>query len=537
MNRTFTMLITILFPVFLMAQGEFPVTVTGDMKIVGDMKSVGEVYLSSGNTQNAAVENNGSLVLPSGIIFRSNDQTDGLLMNKGTITAPSDPGLVKVSKKFETFKWYYVSFPFDVLISSITDAEGNALTLDTDFYVNFYDIENRALQGTWNANGKPISHWKDITNPATVLKKGTGYQIAYDSDEHPDGLEMVFPAQNAADVAKLFSTSNTDKELSLAYFTGTNTDIAITSWGLNFIGPLATTNFLMSSDNLGGYIGWIQYWDNIQKNYIDVDIEDPGSYKTLPPYTSFFTQTAGTGEKITYTQSGLRLETAETGLRSVLTDNADIFTLSISGNNYSDRVKVYSGNSYDKDLNSKEDVIKFLSPYKEVPKVWIKKGNESLLIDKAPYEDTKKFSLGVSVEIPGDYVFSPENIYEGQYQQIWLTDQVANQRVDLLSQKYRFQVSSAFTSNDRFSLEMILAPTGINGPESDKINIYLSNSVLCVEGCNEGDIISIYNTTGQMIGNHTAGGNSFSQTLNAQGTLIVKVSGSSSSKITKIINK
>lgn len=535
MKKTITMLIAGFLPFFVQAQSS-PVTVQGDMKIAGEMNSVGEMYLRAGSAKSASVENNGTLLIPSGITFNTDAMADGLLMNKGSITPPTNAGLVRVTKKMDTFRWYNISLPFDVLVSSIVDAQGNALTLDTDYYLNYYDAENRAKLGTWDTNGRPISHWKDITDPNTVLKKGVGYQIAYDSDEHPSGLEVAFPAQNVSDLSKLFSTDDSDKVLTLDYYTSTNFDIANTSWGINFVGSLTTTNFLISAANLGGYVGWIQYYDNTQKNYAYIDIDNDNV--TLPPYVSFFTQTADLGETITYKQTGLRLTAAEAGIRSSSTkqEGADIFTLSINGSDYSDRVKIYSGSTYSESFSNKEDVIKFLSPAPEVPKVWIKKANESLLVDKAPYQDVKKYALGVQIETPGEYSFSSEDYYEGQYQQVLLTDNATGSVVDLLGGEYLFSVDNSFSSNDRFSLEMILKTTGMDELPADDINVYVNDLVLYVEGCQDGDAIAVYTTTGQLIGNYRASGNSFSQLL-PEGVLIVKIAGKEDTQVVKVISE
>jgi len=535
MKKTITMLLAGLLPVFAVAQNEMPLTIFGKVHNAGSMKSSSEVYLRNGNSQSAAVENNGTLVIPSGIIFDSNDSRDGLLLNKGSVVAPSDPSLVQVRKKLSTFKWYFVSFPFDVLVSSITDNQGNPLTLDKNFYLNYYDIEARAQQGLWDNGGNEISYWKDITNPTTVLRKGVGYQVAYDDELHPSGLEIVFPAQKSGDLTKLFSTSNNDKVFVLDYFTGTNTDIANTSWGLNFIGTLSMANFQMSSGNLGGYAGWIQYYDAAQENYIDIDINL--DTKTLPPYTSFFTQASDEEEKVIYTQQGLRLSEAETGIRSAAWDEADIFTLAITNGRYTDRIKVYSGSSYDEGFYSKEDVIKFVSPSPNVPKVWIKKENESLLIDKAPYREIKNFSLGVDIETAGEYVFSPEKIYEGKYKEIWLTDHLSGKKINLLEEDYFLQVTSPFLSNERFSLEMRLnAPTGLDNIVSGAIHVYAANQIIHIKGCVQGDVISIYNTAGQQVGSYRAEGDSVSIPCSAKGILMVKITGEASFKVSKILN-
>ncbi len=540
MNKTITMLIAgLLFPLITWAQDALRVVVTGNIKITGNMKSTGKVYLETGNATNASVENNGRLSLPSGITFNSNDDADGLLLNRGIIDAPADPVLVRVSKKLETFKFYNVSFPFDVLVSSITDGEGNPLTLDTDYYLNYYDIETRAKLGTWDDNGNPISHWAYITESTYVLKAGVGYQVGYDNEIHPQGLEMVFPALNSSDVAKLFSTSNSDKVQRLEYFTGEKASIAATSWGINNIGILASSNFLMSSENLGGYVGWIQYYDISQLNYVNIDIEDENSFKVLPPYTSFFTQTAEVGEQITYMQDGLLLGTAITGLRSTGdAKKADIFSLGISGEKYSDRVKLYSGDNYSKEFNPKEDVIKMFSPASVVPKVWIKKGNESLLIDKTPFEEAKKYNLGVDIETPGVYTFSSENTYNGVYEQVWLTDQTTGKRVNLITDTYRFESDAPIYSNERFSLEMVLkAATGIdNAQDVNAIRVYADNGILYVEGCKTGDVISVYNVTGQIIKSIVANDEKVSEPLYTKGTMLVKVDGATSSKVSKILN-
>ena len=130
MKRLFTLLIAGLgSATMLVAQA--PVNVVGEMKIAtgANMVSKGEMRVGI-STANGHITNEGSLKLPKGVTFVSDDVTDGTLLNNGTVDfSGASQSDVKVVKNFETARGLYsISFPFDVKISDIIIQEGAGAT-------------------------------------------------------------------------------------------------------------------------------------------------------------------------------------------------------------------------------------------------------------------------------------------------------------------------------------------------------------------------------------------------------------------------
>ncbi|MDR0428178.1 MAG: hypothetical protein LBH12_06195, partial [Dysgonamonadaceae bacterium] len=94
------------------------------------MKSKGAVNLvtATSTTTKGVIVNEGTLNVAEGVVFYSDNESDGMLLNLGTgpngVTGPSDVSKIILRKTFDGGKWYPISFPFDVDVDEITLLSG-----------------------------------------------------------------------------------------------------------------------------------------------------------------------------------------------------------------------------------------------------------------------------------------------------------------------------------------------------------------------------------------------------------------------------
>ncbi|MDR0427598.1 MAG: hypothetical protein LBH12_03220, partial [Dysgonamonadaceae bacterium] len=276
MKRLFiTLFIGILFlsTASIQAQGPFPAKVVGDVVVgkTGILYSQGSLCsgvvrgVAPAPNKNGRIDVKGEMDLPKGIIFESDEvaELDGMLINKpensanGVRLYVSDQAMaspldVKVVKKFEKEKYYPIAFPFNVLLSDVTDSSGGSVALHNDFFVLRYDSQNRADHGKLEErNDGEDDSWVWVESETEVLNAGEGYLIYVGED---NAKELIFPAyegtgDNKAKIEavrlKMYGGTDGDQVVSLKKYGGVWTESQTTnvSWGWNYVGTKQTCLF------------------------------------------------------------------------------------------------------------------------------------------------------------------------------------------------------------------------------------------------------------------------------------------------------
>jgi len=514
-------------------------------KVVGDMKiSSGAQVRSSGSVQvdisstgsNGRILNEGTLNIPNGIVFVSDDSTDGMLLNRSTVNAGMNPSLIKVIKRFETSGIYYsIAFPFDVKISEIV-GETETLVFDEDYFVMEYSPENRALYGYGENVSADKKDWlwiEEAAGLARTLKAGVGYLI-YPTKP----LSLVFPASAGTDI--LFHPTNS-KSTKLTFY---KSDERIPQdHGWNLIGSMQKTSFNLNSETISGSsVGVAYFYDREDGTWSDsYDLSaDIGDDVLMAPFTGFFVQTPGTthGETtfLSFDPDGKTLMDAAPPFRSSVLAPSSIQMLELklqkSDREDFDKLRVVMDEKYSDSFIIGEDAVKMLSNKK--PQFYTMLDGCPIIFNKMR-PTGEEIPLGIIIREPGEYTIGINNLKGFEGTGFYLIDKESGTIHNLSDQDYVF-TSGSLSAENRYALRVATDVTPIETAVSSKVIAYSQDRVVHVFNIEAGDLVSIYNLSGQVVARENASSDKYAKELPA-GVYLIKVAGTSSRYSAKIINK
>ena len=553
-----------------------PMAITGEVYIAssGKMNSVGPVhFLTSPAAKTARVANYGLFKMDT-CIFYSNDDFDGLLMNKGKEPVGVNANDVSVRKVFKKSNvWYTLAFPFDVDLSNgvKNPIDGSTLVRGVHFDVQWFDAQTRANRGINDA-----ANWK-LLPAGESLKKGEAYHVAvklttlvnYISPADTVGaangrFSVEFHAKDQSSIANLFS--DTLKSLDLTYKTfnlDSRQHVYILNEGWNAFGSLTPANYYISAEDASTSVGYektIYYWNENPAEWRELNPKFGGG--TLRPYGVIFVQTdedtkltRGLTEDggftffsdattPTTTFSGITLNSFLPVFRSSKTVENDVLALWLtdaSNNDSNSRIFFYINDKYSKSFLKKEDDFRLTTKSSKSPIVWslakMEDGtNAALFINSLP-SGHNEVPLGVNVPAAGEYVFSVQEFSNATVESVKLYDKTTKAVVDLLLGDYRFQATKDFNVEDRFVLyfnDRVITTTEPTMPETSGIYAFVENDLLTVKNLLSGDQVQVMDLTGRVVVSGISSGDTFSAALNQKGVYIVIAKGE---KPIKVLNR
>ncbi|MDR3339742.1 MAG: T9SS type A sorting domain-containing protein [Candidatus Symbiothrix sp.] len=554
MKKLFTILLSSLFITNLL--GQVPVAVLGDVYVAGGgkMLSEGPVHVRATATANGRINNEASATLSfkDSLILYSNNDRDGLLLNKGAKTAITIGGPVLVRKLFTGYDdggWHPVSFPFDVEFNNVYQPNGDPAYLGRDYpttahyWVSEFDTVNRANEGLTTEN------WIWLPNTTAKLNKGIGYRITRDvlyGGAVDQELDFVI---KTADVDTLFNNTVAFKSKKLSYADGKGgLDEWIGNRGWNIIGGLNASSFLLDKDNVGAYTGIIYYWNTVANHYEDILINPISTeFAILSPYVPFYVQTDGLGKFFEFKTTGLTLDNGTTGFRSIeqVEDaTSDVLYLAVSDNkNNFGRIYLMLSDTYDENFKPGEDALKLATTHPLSPVLWslhTENGKITpLVLNSLPrVNGTRELKLGLSVPAAGEYTFDLRDLVNNKVRSALLLDKETNKQTELLASPYSFRTSGSALLENRFVLYINKVSTAIDQPgiPETAVYAYTNNNVLTVKNLLVGNKVQVSDLTGRSIATGVTTGSEFSVLLVQKGVYIVNVIGEKAT-VLKVLNK
>lgn len=398
-----------------------------------------------------------------------------------------------VSRLIKSDIWTMISLPYDVQISEIT-VNGSPAIVGENIIFREYDGERRASQ---SKEGMTVSGWK--SKNGGVLPANIGFAVAINSD-YGEVQEVRFPSSNI-----VIDASSVTLPLNRHYSTvnkGVDAD-----W--NFVGN--PTLSLQEKE-----MGYSVYIYNSEKDsYDEYSSQQSVQYS---PFSSFFVQSQDGFTDILFSQSVAR------SFKSANL-NSGVVELTI---NDDDKLTLLLNEDSDNEYVRNEDAL-YMSPNNsELSQIYMIRNGVKMAVSEQPTFD-EEVTVGF-IAPKGVQAITvtrlPENVGL-----VLIDKTLDSEEVMLEGDSYEFN-NTTTTNNSRFVLRFTEL-TGVEVEDSNSHQIVVSGDRIYVKGCNIGEVISLYSSTGTLL-NQTISQNNITElrTL-AQGVLVVKID----DKVYKVVKR
>ena len=327
-------------------------------------------------------------------------------------------------------QWFFFSFPYDVKVSDIIDAFGNA-----QWVIRKYDGEKRAAAATGET-------WVNVGED-DILEAYQGYiwQMGQRGSENWGGFDI--PAINNSNKNNIFA--NADVEVTLAEY---QSEFAHNrSW--NLIGnpyPCYYDTRAMK------FTAPITVWNRYRGNYEAYSPVDD-SY-ILAPNEAFFVQRPIDQESIVFKKEGRQHgqtvnADASYGakMRGVAARSVrSVFDLTLSDGENEDRTRVVFNEEAKKDYELDKDASKFMA-HADIPQLFSLNKDVRYAINERPF-DKGSVCLGYKVAANGTYTIAVNTKAKGA---VMLEDTETGEVMNLSENAYSFS-ATAGTNESRFIL-------------------------------------------------------------------------------------
>lgn len=403
---------------------------------------------------------------------------------------------VKIEYMFQSGRWYFLSFPFDVNVADITIEKLDATNVgDIEYVFRYYDGATRAISGVGQ-------NWKNVSE--TVLKAGQGY-IFQVSCEVRLGVKA-----SSAGAAQMLTPAMRKMVVS------ENVSEVTSNQGWNFIGNPYPSYFNMQGMD---YKAPITVWNNMSQTYEAYSALDADEY-ILSPMQAFFVQVPSGTKEIQFTPDA-RLAEATVVEKSNTTRMAgmgrSLINLRLSDGTHTDKTRVVITPQASLGYEIQEDAAKFMSPVAIIPQLYTLDATHSqYAINVAPLGNKDAVKVGYYAGMAGEYVLSADR----SDVDVWLWDALTGTTVELSAQNYHF-TSEQGSFNNRFTLYMSVVPTSVNNESATTSEVLSTADGIIVKG-QAGQKIEVYTVAGAKIAHCQMDDTTICISL-AKGAYLVKV--------------
>jgi len=391
--------------------------------------------------------------------------------------------------------WYYMTFPFDVPVASLTINNGS------QFVFRKYDGAARASNGVGNS-------WKTMTTDS-VLKAGEGY-IYQCSD---DALLTIVPTEDTKQQLFTSTTRSTNlKEHSAA-------SLSNKSW--NFVGNPYPAYF---DTRYIDFAAPITVWDYYNNTYIALSLTD--DQYVLKPYEAFFVQKPEDLTQISFQPQGRQLNSdvrtdGPSGIQRRSVSERKLINLIISSEGYSDKCRVVINPSASLSYELASDASKFTNNQSYVPQLYsMDEEGVRYAINERPL-GSGVIRLGCYIGKAATYTLGATFQAEDG-ERIILYDKLLQKQTLLNEQSYPFSAVEG-TFDNRFELNILRNPSQIEATHNDRTSVWCKNGTLHVV-TKAGNAVSVYTLNGVLLKELIAPDEQIQISLN-KGVYLVKVAG------------
>lgn len=447
------------------------------------IKNGGKLTVNAANTaRNVTVFSGGKLDVNQSLAARNLTLKAGLGSNlyddfpTSTLKINSD-GQIVLSEDFryvrtlDDVQWYFIAFPFDVSVSSITAVDGSLGTLGQDWFLKYYDGASRVQ------NLGTTSNWKTFTG--STLEAGKGYIIGLASGTE----EVVFPLGHNVTLSPEAS-----KNISVTFYGKDAVNVTENHKGWNLIGnpffgklsgSAANFNYFTFSD--GGS----------SKTYTQVAKDQLSG---LNPFTSFFVQAGNDLET-----SGASFDVAGRQLlpASVRNETADRVKIVYQSPTGTDETTLILDDEQTAAYEIGEDLEKWVGTGTSKPQVYTVTGGINYAFNALSYAEAQNLPLAVYTKTSGSHTFHAVASQSSTLAELTLTDKTAGKSVNLLTSDYTYS-ATAGTNTTRFliSARRVISST-LPQEKRNNLVVFSTNGKIVVDGLSVNSLVRVFDITGK----------------------------------------
>ena len=422
-----------------------------------------------------------------------------------TITATS----AKLFKTIDDTKWYYMAFPCDVTVADITKSNGESIgVLGTDWFIKYYDGEQRGNNGTAQTN------WKHIEAIPT-LTANRGYIFGLKTGT----VELSIPLNSS-----VLEAESTDKNIAVAANKGA---AANTNHGWNLIGhPYMSKYNAQSNASAPDYM----IMPNSDGKTYSQTSKGAGTLPAdLKPFAAYFVQVGAAGN-IGFGRNGRQNVPA-----SVAAEVSENIRLNLTTATGADYTYLIMDNDQTTEYQIGEDMVKWLGTGTDVPQVYTLIGDVSYAFNALPMASVVNLPIGLYTKNAGASTISVNALQAPSLSKLLLTDKTENITTDLLVSDYSFN-ATAGSNNTRFVISAQRVPTADQISLIDAPSVISSNGKVVINELSPKTNIRIYDATGRLVMSKVATERSIEIPLQVVGMYAVHIDAGIKNWTIKIVN-
>jgi hypothetical protein len=431
----------------------------------------------------------------------------------GTLTVT---GAIKYLRTIDQSKWYFISFPSDVQITTIT---GNPALgeLGIDWFIKYYDGAKRGTSGT-GANWISITANDVTADPTLKLNKNQGYIVGLKNGK-PD-TELSFTLDKT-----VLSTEST-RSITVAANTGA---AGVTNHGWNLIGQPYLSNYV-GSNATGVFNIYISDGTSTYTPYTKATVP------MMLPMSAYFIQAS-----TTLAGTGISFNTA--GRQSVPSlvaiDSSDEVQLSLTSDTGTDYTLLTMDNNLSTDYEIGYDLEKWIGTGTDKPQVYSQLNGINYAFNALPMNSVNNLPIGIYTKNAGNTTISVNATQAPSLSKLLLTDNATSPATvtDLLTSVYSF-TATAGTDNTRFVLTAQRVPTAsVIETKANGTTFTIVNSMLLINNLNGKASVRVFDAIGRTIANKTLNNSLLEIQLPAIGMYSVQIEANGKIWTRKIINQ
>ena len=476
---------------------------TGAILNVDAVKTINNITVNPGAKLNVTSSN--SLTVSTLTLKSDKDNTSFSVKLDAGITATN----ARLFKTIDDTKWYFMSFPCDVAVSSITKSNGDPLANPgTDWFIKYYDGNKRANDGVSNG-----SNWVSVTSGTLTAKKGYIFGLKSGTPE----TELLIPLNT-----EILGTESESSIPVMSYNSGLAAEV---HKGWNLIGQPYLSRFAAQTGSDAPFM----VVPNIDGKTYSVKSKAIGTLPEINPMSAYFVQSATDGN-INFGLNGRQ------SVRSLVEKNfTDYLQLKFSNNSGVDDTYLILDDNQSTAYQIGQDMEKWLGTGSDKPQIYSTLGDVKFAFNALPVKSVNNLTIGTYTKTSGSAIISADASQTSGISNILLKDNDNGIVTDLLASDYHFIAGEGINEN-RFSLTIQKISTDTKkDAELNSTIVSLKNGRIVINNAAELKSVQVYDAVGHLLININPAQNTVELPVLVKGIYNIKIQTNNKTRTIKMM--